>query len=298
MGNTNKIRKTQPSNNKPDRFAFIIGAMKSGTTSLFDILGQHPQVCPSKKKEPGYFTKDSNDHSHKSYLSLWDWQNNKHSIALESTVAYTNEPYITGVPNRIHNAGLGKYRFIYILRDPLTRIESQVRHSLFAGWGKPLDKGLPEDAIYFSSYAMQLDKYLEFFSREDIFLITLEEFKNNPHKVLFRICQFLEIDKDFKFKYVTTRRNSGEFFNASAGIMHLTQGHFGQFLAQKVLPKAVKNFLRNLITHLNKGKNKKSNLGRWQLTSGERRIILNRLEGDLQRLQDEFGVDIHKHWHI
>ncbi len=50
---------------------------------------------------------------------------------------------------------LGQYRFIYMLRNPLTRIESQLRHGLFAGWGKSLDAGIPDDAVYYSSYAMQ-----------------------------------------------------------------------------------------------------------------------------------------------
>ena len=177
MGNTNIIRKTQPSNNKPDCFAFIIGAMKSGTTSLFEILSQHPQVCPSKTKEPDYFIKNGDESSQEDYLSLWDWQDSTHSIALESSVAYTKEPYITGVPERINEAKLGQYRFIYMLRNPLNRIESQVRHGIFAGWGKSLDAGIPEDAINFSSYAMQLDKYLEFFPIDNILLVTLEEFK-------------------------------------------------------------------------------------------------------------------------
>ena len=57
MKKTDNISKNQMSDNKPDRFAFIIGAMKAGTTSLFEILSQHPQVCPSKTKEPDYFIK-------------------------------------------------------------------------------------------------------------------------------------------------------------------------------------------------------------------------------------------------
>ena len=298
MEKTNSIIETQMTGNKPDRFAFIIGAMKSGTTSLFEILSQHPQVCPSKIKEPDYFTKDSDENSHEDYLSLWGWRDSTHSIALESSVAYTKEPYITGVPERINGAKLGQYRFIYMLRNPLTRIESQVRHGLFAGWGKSLDARIPEDAINFSSYAMQLDKYLEFFPIDNILLVTLEEFKNDPHEVLFRICQFLEIDKNFEFKNVTATRNSGEFFNASANISYITQSSFGQFVAHKILPAKIKTLIRNFITHLNKGKNKTSNLGRWRLTSEERNLVLNRLADDLKRLESDFGVNIQKHWHV
>ena len=35
----------------------IIGAMKCGTTSLFDFLTSHPDVCAPRNKEPHYFTR-------------------------------------------------------------------------------------------------------------------------------------------------------------------------------------------------------------------------------------------------
>ena len=34
----------------------IIGSMKCGTSTLFDILATHPKVLPSFTKEPEYFT--------------------------------------------------------------------------------------------------------------------------------------------------------------------------------------------------------------------------------------------------
>ncbi|MBT8294269.1 MAG: sulfotransferase domain-containing protein [Eudoraea sp.] len=284
--------------NKPDNFIFIIGAMKSGTTSLFEILSQHPQVCPSNIKEPDYFTRDNSENSLENYISLWNWQDDLHTIALESSVAYTKLPFIPGVPERIHKSNLGRYRFIYMLRNPLTRIESQVRHGLFAGWAKSLDTGIPEDVISFSSYAMQLDEYLEFFPIDNILLVTLEEFKFDPNAVLSRICKFLKIDNNFKFKDVEKTRNSGDFFNTSASISRLTQSRFGQFIAHKLLPSNIKSWLRDLAANLNRGKKKTLGLGRWKLTSEERNLVLNRLSEDLKRLESDFGIDIQKYWHI
>ena len=34
---------------------FIPGAAKSGTTSLHNLLNQHPEICMSSVKEPGYW---------------------------------------------------------------------------------------------------------------------------------------------------------------------------------------------------------------------------------------------------
>jgi len=298
MKSADKKTKKQITGNNPDCFVFVIGAMKSGTTSLFEILSQHPQICPSKIKEPDYFTQERDGNSREKYLSLWDWQDRVHAIALEASVAYTKAPLIRGVPERIYRSDLGRYRFIYMLRNPLTRIESQLRHGLFAGWGKSLDGGISEDAIYFSSYAMQLDKYLKYFPIDDIMLVTLEEFKHNPDIILSRICQFLEIDKDFAFRNVNITRNSGGFFNAPASVSRITQSDFGQFISSNILPAKVKNILRNAITYLNIGNNKTSGLGRWQLTAEEREYILNRLADDLRRLEFDYGIDIRKCWQI
>ena len=39
-------------------FALIIGAMKSGTTSLFYYLTEHPEIAEAKDKEPHFFADD------------------------------------------------------------------------------------------------------------------------------------------------------------------------------------------------------------------------------------------------
>ncbi len=298
MENTDLTHKKQSAENNPDSFVLIIGAMKSGTTSLFEILRQHPGICPSRLKEPDYFVEDRDDNACEEYLALWNWKDNIHTIALESSVAYTKAPLIVGVPERIARMELGKYRFIYMLRDPLSRIESQVRHGLFAGWGRSLDAGIPEDLIDFSRYAMQLDNYLEYFSKDDIILITLEEFKDYPYAVLARICEFLKIDSKFQFSDVEEPRNSGEFFNASPGIARITQGGVGQFLAHRILSPKIKSWLRSAIAKLSKGQKKNSNLGRWRLTPEERILVLDKLKDDLRRLESDFGVDTRKYWQI
>ena len=36
----------------------IVGAAKSGTTSLHNYLNQHPDIVMSKEKEPDFFSKE------------------------------------------------------------------------------------------------------------------------------------------------------------------------------------------------------------------------------------------------
>ena len=42
-------------NNQSIPNLFIIGAMKSGTTSLHEYLNEHPDIIMSEVKEPGFF---------------------------------------------------------------------------------------------------------------------------------------------------------------------------------------------------------------------------------------------------
>lgn len=286
----------------PARFLIIIGAMKSGTTSLFEILGQHSEISPARVKEPDFFVTDRNESGLKDYLSLWDWHDYAGKYALESSVAYTKVPFVPGVPARIKKMGLGTYKFIYILRNPVTRIESQVRHGLFSGWGKSLDEEMTADLIAFSRYAMQIDEYLKYFDREDVALVVLEEFEQQPEKVLTRLCAELGIDTQFVFSDTKEQRNSGEFFNASPKIAYITQSGVGQFVARKVLPQRLKNWLRQIISRTGQSssavKDRSSGLGRWRLNEEEQKMVWNALSEDMNRLEAEFDLDVRRYWDV
>ncbi len=283
---------------KPSNFVLIIGAMKSGTTSLFDILSQHPQICASKIKEPDYFVRSGDHKSQNEYLALWNWNERQHRIALESSVAYTKSPFIRGVPERIYNSGLGKFRFIYFVRDPVARIESQIRHGVFAGWGKSLDEGISDDLIAFTRYATQLDEYLMYFKKGDLLVLTLEEFQNNPASVLTRICEFIDVDKKFEFNNVEEPRNSGQFFESSSLMMRLTQNPIGKYIARSILPFQFKNWLRDKLVKLGGEAKQKPIPGRWRLTETEKERVISMLSSDLKRIHHEYGIDVCEYWNV
>ena len=35
---------------------FILGAQKGGSSSLFEFMREHPQLCGARKKEPQFFS--------------------------------------------------------------------------------------------------------------------------------------------------------------------------------------------------------------------------------------------------
>ena len=281
---------------EPHDFALIIGAMKSGTTSLFDALARHPQIAPSRVKEPDFFCNHADpQRDWRGYLELWDWNPECHRIALEASTAYSKWPWVPEVPERIAAMGEARFRFIYMLRNPITRIASQVRHSLFEGWGQPLDDGLSEDLIDYSRYAMQLDRYTAHFPRESILVLPLEEFSARPRETVERVCDFLGIDGELLGDGTVEHRNSGEFYNVAPAIARITQNRGVRAVAERVLPRRARHAVRKFLIRF---RGKEETLGRWRLNAQEREQVFEQLGPDLARLKAHYGIDVERYWDV
>jgi hypothetical protein len=175
---------------------FIIGAMKSGTTSLHRYLSAHPQVFMSEPKEPNFFVEELNWRMGPDwYLGLFASAGNATVIG-ESSTEYTKLPTYTGVARRIH-AFNPEARLIYLMRDPLDRIRSHYWHNVAdlknEAERRNMRSAVREDPRYvaYSDYAMQLKPYLELFGRERIALLTAEQLAADPTAAVTMLCRWL-----------------------------------------------------------------------------------------------------------
>ena len=147
----------------PACFALIVGAMKSGTSNLFFMLKQHPQISCCEKKEPNFFSDDQEFvKGFDFYRSLWEWDPAVHKIALEASTGYSKYPHGKAVAQRIA-AAVNEVKLIYIMHHPLDRIESHIRQGLYQGFSRSLDEGLGEEELNWTRYAIQVDQYVECF---------------------------------------------------------------------------------------------------------------------------------------
>jgi hypothetical protein len=175
---------------------FIIGAMKSGTTSLHEYLDTHPQIAMSEVKEPGYFVEELGlPKGEKWYLSQWE-PGARYRYRGESSTHYTKLPIFQGVPERLFRFN-PEARLIYIMRNPFDRVVSHYWHAvrdLFHGGElRPLLKAVQEDPGYlaFSDYAMQLEPYFERFGRDAVLTLTFEALIEDPQREIDRIYRWL-----------------------------------------------------------------------------------------------------------
>ena len=184
---------------------FIIGAAKTGTTSLHFYLDQHPQIQMSANKEPNFFSGPENGIPYPSgrvssleeYDRLFD---PAVEVRGEASVGYANHPRRRGVPERIKEL-VPRAKFIYLVRDPIARTVSQYQHRVAVeGERRSLREALNDlsdpYSVYIcpSLYASQLDLYLCHFPLEQILVIDQAELLADRRSTLRQIFTFLSVD--------------------------------------------------------------------------------------------------------
>jgi len=181
-----------------DHFLIIIGAMKCGTTTLYNQLAEHPQVCGCARKEPNFFSHDDvHRRGPKWYRSLWDFDATRHKVALEASTNYSKHQSFPDTTERIASVD-AEFKFVYLVRDPIDRIESHYTHGLATQWGSgaSIDEGvhLDDHLLDVSRYASQLGRYRDRFGRDAIFIVRFDDLKTRPDEVIRDVLKFAGID--------------------------------------------------------------------------------------------------------
>ncbi len=173
----------------------IIGAMKAGTTTLYDHLAGHPDVGMSREKETDFFVAEKN------WSRGLDWYHSQFKPGFacygEASPNYTKAPTFDGVAGRI-KAHVPDCRFIFICRDPVERAVSQYRHAVLSGQPIPAPEALPgtpdlDHLIETSAYGAQITTYLTHFDRDRFLFLEFESLIATPETVLTEVAQFLGI---------------------------------------------------------------------------------------------------------
>ena len=105
----------------------IIGGAKSGTTSLFAYLIEHPNIIPGSMKEMSFFQYLSNNKTsfYRSHFPI----KRKNLITCEATSTYFVHPLI---PARVHKL-LPSAKLIVVLRNPVERAYSEFHYTVTLG---------------------------------------------------------------------------------------------------------------------------------------------------------------------
>ena len=210
----------------------IIGAQKSGTSSLFFYLAQHPQLVKSCVKEVHFFDggiKPGIDNFAKGeawYRAHFPLRKDLMATrkTFEASPFYIFNP---PAPGRIANL-LPDVKIIALLRNPVERAISQYfqerrrnREPLQITEAVMQEETRLEPAIkredYNSTtfmyhsyksrglYKQQLERYFEHFRRQQILLIKSEDFFKNTNGILRQVFEFIGVAPDFTVANLTPR---------------------------------------------------------------------------------------------
>jgi len=200
----------------------IIGAMKAGTTTLYHLLSQHSKVTMSHRKgfkstkELDYFLEDRE----KNYARFFKHDVPGGSWTLEASPSYTKNYLANGCADRI--AALSKQKkLIYILRDPIDRIDSHMSHNASRGRsinGARATRGF-DDA---SSYWSQIQRFDAAGFSDSLLLLDFDDLCSDPVNSVRKVQEFIGLDfeEPTDVRVHNSRRSSGRLLTEAQERKH------------------------------------------------------------------------------
>ena len=219
----------------------VAGATRSGTTSLWHYLGQHPDIFLPAKKELWFFNVDKTYESGlQAYAQMfkgWKGQQMVGDITpmyLTSGLLYREErkhPYISNQDSAIQRISkhIPDAKIILTLRHPIDRLLSQfsknslqskqevlpdlVEHiqRIFDGQSPPA-----ADYIYANRYSQHLRKLLDHFPNNQIKIIIFEEWIKQPSSAMQSLFTFLGLESDVMLDTSTVLNTTKKYATSDA----------------------------------------------------------------------------------
>ncbi|MGB3533301.1 MAG: sulfotransferase [Microcoleaceae cyanobacterium] len=244
----------------------IVGAAKAGTTALNRYLSQHPQIYMCPLKEPHFFSSDL------MYERGLEWYKGLYAdaepgqICGEASTSYTFWPISSKTARRLYET-LPHFKIIYILREPVARVEAEclqmLKYSRYVLGDTSLPYSVDEllrylrsednstglNPIETSEYIRHVEEYLKFFQREQLLVIFQKDLQDSTDKVMARIKEFLGLDPQ-------VRVETGNHLNVTADFIRGVESEKFAETAKKVpgyqltkglLPKPVKEKIKSFL---------------------------------------------------
>ena len=243
---------------------FIVGTPKSGTTSLFHYLQEHPEVFLPELKEPHFFScpevkntyyKTKIVDSKEEYLGLYQETESYKAVGdLSSSYLFNKE-----TPKRIHQ--FNPYaKIIIVLRNPVERALSHYLMDVNLGYinvslskvinNKDTFKQHYQEYIELGFYEQQIRAYTKQFPDSQIKVVLSDTLYANTAETLKDIYSFINVSTTFITDFETVHNSyTVPRFKALKSLVQ-SDG------LKKMIPSGLKSGLKSLIYKTNAEKPK------------------------------------------
>ena len=244
----------------------IIGAAKAGTTSLDNYLDQHPDIFMCPLKEPHYFSTEAIfDKGAQWYRGLYADAAADQKCG-EASTSYTRYPSTADTPRQLYEAN-PEMRLIYILREPVKRIESECLQAMKFARYVAGDNDMPGNVdaildylsgdgrdlatfpIESSDYVMQIDQYLSVFPRNQLLVILMDDLIGNPRETFAQLFHHIGVDPAFQPDQTKRLNRTDDFVEGLRNEQTISQlgGFPGVTALKALLPQTIRNLIRSWI---------------------------------------------------
>lgn len=281
----------------------IIGAMKAGTTALFDNLEQHPEIYTPSVKEPHFFSTYGQsdlpplEGETKFINTLDEYQNLFEGVSHEKAYGEASTSYLVS-PHAARQIKelTPQIKLICLLRNPVERAYS---HYLFLrrddletidDFGRALQEETKRRQQqwpwgyyhYHGLYATHLQVYYELFEPEQIQVYLFDDFSRDPVAVTQDVYRFLGVDETFIPDTSIRRNPSGIPKNQWMHSLLVKDNPIKRYI-QPRLPRSVYRAATKL---------RDKNLAKPQMEPEIRVAVVSSYREEIYRLQDMLSLDL------
>lgn len=230
----------------------VIGAMKAGTTTMYEDLRAHPWIFLPEKELGSLNSRDINSAGGRARYSGLFSHATPGQVCGEVSATYAKLPESSGVVDRAATLLGNDCRILYLVRDPVDRIVSHHHHELSHGATHEASinvavRSIPR-LIDYTRYGTQIQPWVNLVGADHVRIIQFEHYMNDRAGTLDSILDFLKVPLG------TTTADLSSAHNVSAGLRiatrragHITRSAGYRRLVRPWLPNSARRLGRRLL---------------------------------------------------
>jgi len=282
-----------------------IGAPRSGTSWIANVLREHPQICISEPKEVRYFNryeipvgklkgiKNSNfDQDLSWYMQRFSHAKPGQLLGELSPVYLSDKEAPLAIKARFPSVKL-----IVCLRNPVDRAFSLYNlhrgNSLISNIS--FEQAIKQESVYVDTgmYAEHLERYLQHFTHEQILFLIFEQFIADPETGFNQIFKFLGVEPTKNNNYFSYDTNASAKRRSTR--LHKFAFRFSQWCINSHLSGMLEMLraigVHKIFRHINS-----TPVNRGKACDSTRNFLITLFRNDINKLEKMFDINLKRWW--